>query len=96
MIERYLPVEVQRKDKKELWQLDISRLGLKELVELRNELHGVNETTIRVLEGFIYNNIEDKHLYKVNNKYVNKKEAKRTRKLERKLKNKTTYRKGRK
>ncbi len=95
MIKQYLPIEVERKDKKELWQLDISRLGLKDLIELRKKLHGVSETTIRVLDGYIYNHIEDRHLYNFDNVYVDKKEAKRTRKLERSKKMKTTYRKGR-
>lgn len=80
MVEKYLPVEVIRNSKKELWQLDISNLGLKELVELRNELHGMNENTTRVLDGIIYGKIDEKHLYKINNKYSDKKEAKRAKK----------------
>ena len=95
MIERYLPVEVKRKNKKELWQLDISKLGLKELVELKKQLHGTNANTVRILDGYIYGKIDDKHLYKVNNMYFDKKESKRVRKLERNKKMKTSYRKGR-
>lgn len=50
----YIPIKVKNKREK-LWYLDVSKLGLRELLELRKELLGTSENTMRVLDGLLYN-----------------------------------------
>lgn len=53
-IKGYIPVMVEGR-KEEKWYLDVSNLSLGELLELRKELLGTSENTMRVLDGLLYN-----------------------------------------
>ena len=53
-IRGYIPVMVEGR-KEEKWYLDVSNLSLGELLELRKELLGTSENTIRVLDGLLKN-----------------------------------------
>lgn len=81
MENNFIPVTVWRKNKYETWQLDISNLNLSELIELRNDLLGCHDISVRVLDGILYQE------YKNNDTYVQrcKKESKEEkRKIKRK------------
>lgn len=62
----FVPVEVTYKKNKENWYLDVSKLSLGDLLNLRKELLGTNEDSIRVIDGIIY---DDKITTKL--EYVN-------------------------
>lgn len=55
----FVPVLVETKEKKEVWNIDVSNLSITELVKLRDEL--INEQykkTIPTLDSIIRENIE--------------------------------------
>ena len=81
MENNFIPVMVWRKNKYETWHLDVSNLNLSELIELRNDLLGCHDISVRVLDGILYQE------YKNNDTYVQrcKKESKEEkRKIKRK------------
>lgn len=92
----FLPIRVGR-DKKETWYLDVSRLSLCELLELRKELF-MEEDTIVVLDSIIQANnnvyVNNKRCYtSKGNGYV--RECKKEKKNERiKLKKRTKEKRG--
>ena len=47
----YIPVEVMQKGKKSRWQMDVTNLGLEELISLKNELSGAS---VNCLDAIIY------------------------------------------
>ena len=47
----YIPVEVNKKKKVKTWYLDVTNLGLEELISLKNELSGVS---VSCLDAVIY------------------------------------------
>ena len=50
----FIPVEVTSNNNNEKWYLDVSKLSLGELLNLRKELVGTSEDSIRVIDGIIY------------------------------------------
>ena len=79
----YVPILVQVKDKKEVWQLDVTSLGLAELIELRERLKFIPyDKTIRVMDTFIRASADEIASFKKGNKsYI--REYKKNRKEER-------------
>lgn len=53
----FLPVEVVKNNQKEMWYLDITKLGISDLISLRQELIGTNEYSIIKLDGILYDEI---------------------------------------
>lgn len=51
MKNNYIPVVVEREEKNEKWYLDITSLGLEELITLKNELSGIS---VQCLDAVIY------------------------------------------
>ena len=47
----YIPVEVMQEGKRSRWQMDVTNLGLEELISLKNELSGAS---VSRLETVIY------------------------------------------
>lgn len=47
----YIPIEVMQKGKRIRWQMDVTNLGLEELISLKNELNGVS---VSCLDAIIY------------------------------------------
>lgn len=47
----YIPVEVMQEGKRSRWQIDVTNLGLEELILLKNQLSGVS---VDCLEAVIY------------------------------------------
>ena len=47
----YIPVEVMQEGKRSRWQIDVTNLGLEELISLKNELKGVS---VSCLDAIIY------------------------------------------
>ena len=47
----YIPVEVMQEGKRSRWQIDVTNLGLEELISLKNELNGVS---VSCLDAIIY------------------------------------------
>lgn len=81
MKEQFVPIKVWKEQDCDLWHLDVSNLNLSELIELRNDLLGCHDISVRVLDGILYQE------YKNNDTYVQrcKKESKEEkRKIKRK------------
>ena len=72
MKEQFVPIKVWKEQDCDLWHLDVSNLNLSELIELRNDLLGCHDISVRVLDGILYQE------YKNNDTYVQrcKKESK--------------------
>ena len=64
MKEDFVPIKVWKEQDYDLWQVDISNLSLSELIELRNDLSGCHDISVRVLDGILYQE------YKNNDTYV--------------------------
>ena len=47
----YIPVEVMQEGNRSRWQIDVTNLGLEELISLKNELNGVS---VSCLDAIIY------------------------------------------
>lgn len=60
--EGFVPVMVEKRKNKEKWHIDVSKLSLSELLNLREELK-IDEHSIRVIDGII----NDKNNIYVNN-----------------------------
>ena len=60
MKKMYVPILVQTKNKKEVWQIDVTNLGVAELTELREKLKEIPyDRTIRVIDSYIRNNVDE-------------------------------------
>lgn len=51
MKNNYIPVEVEKEGRKEIYSLDITNLGLEELIKLKKELNGLS---VSCLDAVIY------------------------------------------
>ena len=50
----FLPVKVYRGNKRtEIWYIDISGMSISKLLELRNDLLGSHDMSIRIIDGII-------------------------------------------
>ena len=47
----YIPIEAKKKEKRKTWYLDVTNLGLEELITLKSELTGLS---ISCLDAVIY------------------------------------------
>ena len=54
---KFLPIEVIKDNKKLVWYIDVSKLGISDLLNLRNELIGTQSYSIVKLDGIIYDEI---------------------------------------
>ena len=54
MKEQFVPIKVWKEQDCDLWHLDVSNLNLSELIELRNDLLGCHDISVRVLDGILY------------------------------------------
>lgn len=60
MKKMYVPILVQTKNKKEVWQIDVTNLGVAELTELREKLKEIPyDRTIRVIDSYIRHNVDE-------------------------------------
>ena len=58
----YIPILVQRADKKELWRMDISKLSVTELIKLKEDLINIPyDNTIQILNAIIKDEITTLH-----------------------------------
>jgi len=54
----FVPIEVKEKGHNKTWYIDISRLGIASLIELRNELKGYKEDrAIRKIDAILHTEI---------------------------------------
>lgn len=88
----FVPVEVTHKKEKEKWYLDVSKLSLSDLLNLRKELVGTNEDSIRVIDGIIY---DDKITTKVDHINVKSQRHLKKERKEQKQKMRTKVKKRR-
>ena len=60
MIHEYIPILVEASGKKEIWKIDVTKLSVAHLIELKKEIlsNGLYSKTIQILDGMIKRNIE--------------------------------------
>ena len=63
MKEDFVPIKVWKGQDYDLWQVDISNLSLSELIELRNDLSGCHDISVRVLDGILYQEYKNDGTY---------------------------------
>ena len=63
MKEQYVPIKVWKEQDCDLWHLDVSNLNLSELIELRNDLLGCHDISVRVLDGILYQEFKNNDTY---------------------------------
>ena len=63
MKEHFVPIKVWKEQDYDLWQVDISDLSLSELIELRNDLSGCHDVSVRVLDGILYQEYKNNGTY---------------------------------
>ena len=63
MKEDFVPRKVWKGQDYDLWQVDISNLSLSELIELRNDLSGCHDISVRVLDGILYQEYKNDGTY---------------------------------
>lgn len=81
MKEDFIPVMVQMEDKKEKWFIDISRLSLSQLISLRNSMVGLDEMSVRCIDGIVYKNTSPENTY---NRTIKKENKEMRRRIKRK------------
>ena len=59
----FVPIKVWKEQDYDLWQVDISDLSLSELIELRNDLLGCHDISVRVLDGILYQECKNNGTY---------------------------------
>ena len=47
----YIPIEVNKQNKVKTWYLDVTNLGLEELISLKNELNGISVAQSQTITG---------------------------------------------
>ena len=87
MEREFVPVFVKKDKKDVVWYLDVSRLGIEELLMLKKELSGTKDEGVRLIDKIIYSKFNiNRNLYDTYDSRYRKEKKKNNKELKKRKK----------